>query len=39
MTSMQCLTCNFDQYGRSQNIDFFFQVLDTGNLLDVFPNT
>ncbi|BAT88837.1 hypothetical protein VIGAN_05246300 [Vigna angularis var. angularis] len=38
MTSMQCLTSNFDQYGRSKNIDFFFQGVATEDFFDVFPN-
>jgi len=30
---------NFDQYGRSKNIDFFFQGLDADDFMDVLPNT
>ena len=36
ITSMQCLTSNFDQYGSSKNIDFFFHMFFIPLCLRVF---
>jgi len=37
MTSMQCLTSNLAQYGRSKNMDFFLPNASANNFLLSFP--